>query len=233
MKEISIYIQNKITAIGKPEKARWLENYIKHDIKSKGVGIPDIRMIVKKANDEFGIKEKPQSDQIKLLTDLMTQEYTEDKLSAILYLQLFWHNEYDKQKIDLVSYWFDERLITDWNVCDWLCVRILTPMIDNSPKVIISELKKWNTTKNMWKARASLVPFAQSKTMDHYKEIIGLLSVELIKREERFCKTAVGWVMREFSKIDKDFVLNFLSDNEKWTTNEVIKNANKYIKNHY
>ncbi len=227
--EISKKIQDKILAIGKPEKAKWLENYIKHDIKSKGVGIPDIRNIVKEINEEFKITEKPLKDQVELLTDLMSQEYTEDKLSAILYLQLFWKDKYDKQKIDLISDWFDRNLITDWNVCDWLCVRILTPMIDSSTKKTIAELKKWNKSKNLWKARASHVPFAQCKTIGQHKKIIENLSVELVKREERFCKTAVGWVLREYSKIDSDFVEKFLSKNENWTTKEVIRNEKKYI----
>ena len=169
-------------------------------------------------------------DQVELLTDLMSQEYTEDKLSAILYLQLFWKDKYDKQKIDLISDWFDSNLITDWNVCDWLCVRILTPMIDSSTKKTIAELKKWNKSKNLWKARASHVPFAQCKTIGQHKNIIENFSVELVKREERFCKTAVGWVLREYSKIDSDFVTKFLSTYENWTTKEVIRNAKKYLK---
>ncbi|HHJ50839.1 MAG TPA: DNA alkylation repair protein, partial [Phaeodactylibacter sp.] len=47
---------------------------------------------------------------------------------------------------------------------------------------------------------------------------------------ERFCKTAVGWVLREYSKVDEEFVLKFLSDFERWTTKEVVRNATKYIK---
>ena len=61
MKKISKNIQDKITSIGKPDKAKWLENYIKHDIKSKGVGIPEIREIIKETNKEHQITEKPRS----------------------------------------------------------------------------------------------------------------------------------------------------------------------------
>jgi hypothetical protein len=35
MKEISKNIQSKITSIGKSDKAKWLENYIKHEINQK------------------------------------------------------------------------------------------------------------------------------------------------------------------------------------------------------
>ena len=230
MKEISKNIQDRITSIGKPEKAKWLENYVKHEIKSKGVGIPEIRVIIKDANNEYKLTEKTISEQIELLNDLISQKYTEDKLVAILYLQLFWKGKNERQTIDLISKWFNKDLITDWNVCDWLCVRILSPLLDNWTKHTLTELKKWNKNENLWKARASLVPFAQCKTIDLHKNIIKEFSTELIKRDERFCKTSVGWVLREYSKIDNDFVTKFLSDFENWTTKEVVRNATKYIK---
>jgi 3-methyladenine DNA glycosylase AlkD len=230
MNEISKNIQGSITSIGKPEKAKWLENYVKHEIKSKGVGIPEIRAIINDANNDYKLTEKNISEQIELLNDLISQEYTEDKLAAILYLQIFWKGKNEWEAIDLISKWFDEGLITDWNVCDWLCVRILTPLLDNWTKQTLTELKKWNNNENLWKARASLVPFAQCKTIAQHKNIIEEFSTVLIKRDERFCKTSVGWVLREYSKIDSNFVTKFLSDFENWTTKEVIRNATKYIK---
>jgi 3-methyladenine DNA glycosylase AlkD len=231
MKEISKNIQNKITSIGKPDKANWLENYIKHNIKSKGVGIPEIRNIVKDVTKECKLLEFDITEQIDLLNDLMNSEYTEDKLAAIIYIQLNWNNKNEQKKIALISNWFDKELITDWNVCDWLCVRLLSPMIDNWTKETLIELKKWNISKNQWKARASLVAFAQCKSIDKYKGFIEDFSLELIKRNERFCKTAVGWVLREYSKKDADFVTKFLAENENWATKEVIKNAMKYVDN--
>jgi len=229
MKEISKNIQIKITSIGNPDKARWLENYVKHGIKSKGVGIPEIRDIIKESTKDYRLLELDISEQLDLLSDLMTCEYTEDKLSAIIYIQLNWNRTNEHEKIALISDWFDKELITDWNVCDWLCVRLLTPMIDNWTKDTLRELKKWNKSQNQWKARASLVPFAQCKSLEKHKSLIEEFSIELIKRQERFCKTAVGWVLREYSKIDSDFVKRFLIENENWTTKEVIKNAMKYI----
>jgi len=230
MKKISKKIQDRITSIGKPEKAKWLENYVKHNVKSKGVGIPEIRTIIVEVNEEDKLTERAVPEQVELLNDLMSQDYTEDKLAAILYLQLFWRGKYERETIDLISSWFDNRFIADWNVCDWLCVRILTPMLDDWTKRTLAALKKWNKSNNLWKARASLVPFAQCKTIAQHEAVIEKFSAELIKRDERFCKTAVGWVLREYSKVDEEFVLKFLSDFERWTTKEVVRNATKYIK---
>lgn len=52
MKETSKTIQYRLTKLG-IEKARWLENYVKHNVQSKGVGIPKIREVVKAVVREY------------------------------------------------------------------------------------------------------------------------------------------------------------------------------------
>ena len=102
-------------------------------------------------------------------------------------------------------------------------------MIDTKPEITIHELTNWNSDSYLWKARASLVPFAQCKSLKIHNLVITEYAETLIKRPERFCKTAVGWVLREYSKIDSSYVNSFLEQNKVYTTNEVIKNAKKYI----
>jgi 3-methyladenine DNA glycosylase AlkD len=60
--------------------------------------------------------------------------------------------------------------------------------------------------------------------------VIKLFADVLIRRKERFAKTAVGWVLREYSKKDAEFVLTFLSKHVKYTTSEVKRNALKYYR---
>lgn len=212
------------------DKARWLENYIKHDIKSLGVGIPDIREMMKKFDQATELSKSPVHVQIEFLNDLMKNLFTEPKLAAILYMQLYWDSSYSNEILKLTSFWFDNEWISDWNVCDWLCVRILTPLLNQEPELSIIKFREWNKSKSIWSARASLVPFAQCDYIESHTEVIHQFSVELIKRPERFCKTAVGWVLREYSRSDIHFVMKFLEQYEAWTTKEVIKNATKYIK---
>ena len=231
MNLISEHIKKQLCLKADVKKALWLENYVKHQIKSRGVGIPDIRQILLEANKLYQMTDLVVSEQVKFLDELMKSDYTEDKLSAILFIQLFWKNDLNAKKLNVISDWFDNGFICDWNVCDWLCVRILSPMVDASPELIIDALKRWNSDENLWKARASLVPFTSCKSISQYSSQIELLAQNLIRREERFCKTAVGWVLREISKFDLDFVMLFLNVNEEWVTSEVKKNAMKYSRN--
>jgi 3-methyladenine DNA glycosylase AlkD len=201
----------------------------KHDIKSLGVGIPEIREIIKQFEKDQQLNKLPIKIQIEFLNDLMKNENTEPKLAAILFIQIYWKSKNYEDILNISSSWFDNQWISDWNVCDWLCVRLLTPILDKEPELAISVFGKWNKSENLWKARASLVPFAQSKKIERHSKKIQQFSAELIKREERFCKTSVGWVLREYSKTDIKFVMDFLEQNKDWTPKEVVKNATKYI----
>jgi 3-methyladenine DNA glycosylase AlkD len=210
-------------------KAKWLENYVKHDIQSFGVGIPVIREIVKQVEKDEHLSRSSVDIQHAFLNALMRHDYTEPKLAAILFIQLYWKTNSAEDMLNISSTWFDNKWISDWNVCDWLCVRLLTPVLDSEPELAVSIFEAWNKSPNLWKARASLVPFAQSKHIDRHSTTIWHFSSELIKREERFCKTSVGWVLREYSKISPTYVNDFLDQHIEWTTKEVINNATKYI----
>ncbi len=224
-------IVDEIKQCGTIEKADWWSRYLKNTIPFIGAGIPEIRKILLERNHLEGLDQLAMNKQVSLVNRLIRGRFAEEKLAAILYIQLFWLG---KQKnsflINLISDWFDLRYIFDWNTTDWLSVKVLAPMIDSGDEKVIWLLKRWSRDSYLWKARASLVPFALAKTiLDHSKEIERFADI-LIRREERFAKSAVGWVMREFSKHDVEFVLGFLSKHVRYTTSEVKRNALKYYR---
>jgi len=230
MNTITQYIIDEIQLLADTDKAQWQENYVKHNTKAYGVGIPIIRKIVKQAEKDFGIHKLPDETQIAVLDSLMQHTHTEPKLAAILFIQFFWKQDFPKRTLDVISNWFDQHWIFDWNICDWLCVRVLSPMVDKKPEHIVPIMKIWQNDTYLWKARAALVPFAQCKTISEHQSVITEIAQKLIQREERFSKTAVGWALRQYSKIDKEFVIQFLDKYKEFTTKEVVKNATKYLK---
>jgi len=214
-----------------PQKADWWNSYMKGEIRFVGTSIPEIRKLLLEKNSSEALDQLPMNQQVGLVNGLMRSELGEHKLAAILYIQLFWLG---KQKnsflMSLISDWFDERYIHDWNTTDWLCVKVLTYLVDTGDEQVIWALKRWNRDPYLWKARASLVPFAHVESKEEHSKSIKLFSDFLIRREERFAKTAVGWVMREYSKFDEAYVLDFFSRHVKHTSWEVKRNALKYYR---
>lgn len=214
-----------------PQKADWWNRYMKGEIRFVGIGIPEIRKLLLEMNQDEGLDQLPMNRQVSLVNGLMKSKLAEHKLAAILYIQLFWlGKQRNSFLLSIISDWFDDRYIYDWNTTDWLSVKVLAPLVDSGDREVLWTLKKWNRNPYLWKARASLVPFAASKRFSEHTKDIERFSDILIRRDERFAKTAVGWVMREYSKIDEDFVLNFLSRHVKHTTWEVKRNALKYYR---
>lgn len=214
-----------------PQKADWWNSYMKGEIRFVGTSLPEIRRLLLEKNMTEQLDQLPMNQQVGLVNGLMRSDLAEHKLAAILYTQLFWLG---KQKnsflLSLISDWFTERHIYDWNTTDWLSAKVLAPLVDSGDEQVIWTLKKWNRDPYLWMARASLVPFALSNSIDEHAKTIERFSDILIRREERFAKSAVGWVMREYSKIDEDFVISFLSSHVKHTTWEVKRNALKYYR---
>jgi hypothetical protein len=147
-----------------PQKADWWNQYMKGEIRFVGTSLPDIRKLLKEKNASEGLDQLPMNQQVGLVNGLMRSELAEHKLAAILYIQLFWLG---KQKhsflLSLISDWFTDRHIYDWNTTDWLSVKVLVPILDSGEEEILWTLKRWNRDPYLWKARASLVPFSQSK----------------------------------------------------------------------
>ena len=214
-----------------PEKAEWWNRYMKGSIPFLGAGLPEIRKYLLELNRREGLDALPLNRQVGLVKQLIRGTYAEEKLAAVLYIQLFWLGKQKNSMIlGLLTDCFDGHHIYDWNTTDWLCVKVLTPMVDSGEEEVIWTLKQWNRDPYLWKARASLVPFAQASGITRHRKVIAQFSDLLIRREERFAKTAVGWVLREYSKEDPGFVLDFLSRHVTYTTAEVKRNALKYYR---
>ena len=227
MNEIVDLIKESIRANTSDKSKAFWSKYLRDEIEFIGIGIPEIRKILKETidNKSFSIKELKN-----ISYKLFQSRIAEDKLAGILVIQLFIINyEKDNEVVKLVNRLFDKKLIFDWNTCDWLCVRILTPLIDNKHFDSILIIKQWKDKEYLWQARASLVSFAQAKSLKQHMDYIDKAASQLIKREERFIKTAVGWVLREISKFDMQYVKEFLFSNALYLTSEVINNSLKYF----
>ncbi|MFO7668289.1 MAG: DNA alkylation repair protein [Bacteroidales bacterium] len=231
MNQLRQIVFEEIREKATPGKAEWWNLYLKGEIPFLGVGTPEIRKVFLNRDRNSSFENLPMNRQVSLVNGLMRGRFAEEKLAAILYVQLFW---LERMKgsflVNLISDWFDERYIYDWNTTDWLCVRILAPLVDSGDPQVIWKLKQWNRDPYLWKARASLVPFARARYITQYSKEIWQFSDNLVRRNERFAKTAVGWVMREYSKHDPQYVLDFLSKHVKHTTGEVKRNALKYYR---
>jgi len=169
--------------------------------------------------------------QLDLSLALIKEKYTEDKLAGTIFLhEILIPKEAIKPKRDIkrLAGLFSNGHIYDWNVCDWFCMKVLGELIVRDGKGWAGPIYKWNSAPNLWQARASVVAFVRvSENRDYYNMIEKSCS-NLIKREERFSKTAIGWILREISKHESKLVKQFIERNMSHFSIESLRNALKY-----
>lgn len=81
---------------------------------------------------------------------------------------------------------------------------------------------------NVWQARSSVVTFSSIKNQELYFDQILESCKVLIKRTERFAKTAVGWLIREISSKDRSQATYFIEQHLGLFSKESLENTIKY-----
>ena len=200
---------------------QWWEKYMKNVIPFRGVGIPKNRELLTEWRKLNGIDKWSLEDQLDLALAFFKEPVAEDKLAGIILIQ---NHLYDKLpwKMLLGKYTeiYERKLIFDWNICDWFCVRVLSATIEENGKQCAIAITSWKDADYLWQARSSVVPFVNLASESSYYPYIQEACAVLIGRKERFSKTAVGWVLRDISKHDEQFVVSFVDNHLKLFSKE-------------
>jgi 3-methyladenine DNA glycosylase AlkD len=172
----------------------------------------------------------PKEDQLRLAFALFEERTAEDKLAGILFLQDYLYDKFPwRTLIGKYETLFLRNLIFDWNTCDWFCVRVLGPTIVTYKEPAARAIAAWRNATNLWQARSSVVPFVKVASDKRYYPYLEAACAILIQRDERFAKSAVGWLLHDISKHNRGFVVAFLDNHFKHFSIETAKNATKYF----
>jgi 3-methyladenine DNA glycosylase AlkD len=222
-------LQHALDGSSSVKTKTWWERYLKGAIGFRGVGIPQIRSVLADWRSESGVGSWALADQFSLALRLFEEPLAEDKLAGVLFLQEYLYDGVPwRESLRQYGSLFERGLIADWNTCDWFCVRVLGPTIAIYGGACAAAMAKWSTSRELWKARASVVGFVPVVAVpDHYPLVLRSSAV-LIRRDERFAKTAVGWILRDISKYDSGKVNAFVEENLLHFSAESIRNALKY-----
>ena len=145
-------------------------------------------------------------------------------------MQNFLYNKLPWQMLlDKCGAIYQEKLIFDWNICDWFCIRVLGAMIKKHGDPCAMAIANWKHADYLWQARSSVVPFVNLTATAKYYPYIHDACTVLINREERFAKTAVGWILRDVSRHDEHFVMTFIENHLASFSRESLANALKYF----
>lgn len=170
----------------------------------------------------LGIKKTQTAPLIKAL--LNTYELPVDHELKQLVQQCFLKNEREyhyfgmallkrqKKTLSMDDFPFIEALMLQhswWDSIDDLSPNIVGPLVLSERAAGEIHMKRWLQCDNFWIQRAALLH--QLKYKEQMNEELLIEMIEHLKdNREFFIRKAIGWVLREYSKINRDFVINYV-----------------------
>ncbi len=117
----------------------------------------------------------------------------------------------EKENIVLIEY-----LITSkswWDTVDLIATKLAGTYFMKFPGETVKATEKWMDSGNMWLQRVSLLYQLKYKN-ETDTDLLAKYIRRLSGSDEFFIRKAIGWVLREYSKTDPRFVLDFVENND-------------------
>jgi len=187
------------------ERAVNEKRYLKSPYKFFGVSVPFTDKMAKEFSREN--KDAEREYIFKIAKRLWDSEFHEEKRLAVDILRHY------PDYIDLDAMPVIEKMLeqsTGWDHIDEISVHMVGSVLKKDKKAY-NFLKKWSRSDNFWMRRASLISqillFRQGK--GNHKLFFGFAE-RMLDEKEFFIRKAIGWCIREVSKLDPEEAFKFL-----------------------
>lgn len=173
-----------------------------------GVIVPEQRKIVRRYfSDKTSCTVK---HTLSVVRDLLRSSYHEERLTALLILVELFKKSGEKERQRLFDFYLQSlNYINNWDLVDVSAPTIVGMyLLDKDPSVLFDLANSGH----LWTRRvAVLATFAFIKT-GRYNEILSLAEILLIDKKEShdLMHKAIGWMLREVGKRDRDALDSFL-----------------------
>ncbi|WP_144659058.1 DNA alkylation repair protein [Paenarthrobacter nicotinovorans] len=200
-------IRTRLRAAGDAERARGAQAYMKSEMPSRGVRVPEVRRIVSSVAKEFP-PSSPEELRTAVLTLWREAVVREERYAAIDLTGL------RMVKGDLGMLPIYEEIIRTgawWDLVDGVSHRICALLLAHRD-VMTPLLLRWANDADMWIRRAAITAQLGAKSTTDTELLAQVVTANLADKEF-FIRKAIGWALREYSKTDPGWVRGFVEEN--------------------
>lgn len=99
-----------------------------------------------------------------------------------------------------------------WDTVDFIATKLLGAYFKTYPEEKEKYVNKWLKSNNIWLQRSALLFQLKYKT-DLDTVLLSCTITSLLGSKEFFINKAIGWVLREYSKSNPEWVIDFVNEN--------------------
>jgi len=188
-----------------PKKAAPMKRYMRDQFEYLGIKVPEMGKLLKQHIHDQGLP--PLADLDPILRDLWALPQREFQYAANGLLEKF-EEQLPPEFIETIEY----LLVTKswWDTVDTIATGTLGVHFKRYPKVRKKYLAKWRKSDNFWLRRATIL-FQLGYKQDTDFELLCDLIRENLGSKEFFITKAIGWSLRQYTRIDPQSVRNFVA----------------------
>jgi 3-methyladenine DNA glycosylase AlkD len=201
------FILNELLSIASPEKAKILSGFFKTGQGQYGAGdvflgimVPQTRNIAK-ANIKTPLSE---------IRKLLQSEFHESRFCGLAILtEQFKKAKTPEERKDIFDFYLANiERINNWDLVDLTCPAIIGLFLLDKDHSI---LYKMSESKNLWEQRISIVSTFTFIRNNYFIDTFAI-SEKLLHHQHDLIHKAVGWMLREVGKRDKEQLVTFLDE---------------------
>lgn len=189
-----------------------------------GTTVPQTREIAKKYKN-LNLNE---------IKELLQSKIHEHRLIALYILADKYKLSKESEKQEICDFYLNHtKHINNWDLVDSSAHLILGEHISNKDKLILEKLSK---SQDLWERRISIIATLQFIRKNEFQETFKIANL-LLKDKHDLIHKAVGWMLREIGKKDKNKLKEFLDKHHKVMPRTMlrysIEHLSKEEKQHY
>jgi len=214
-------LKQELQSLANPEKAKILQGFFKTGKGQYGEGDVFLGLTSQQIQD---IAKKFYQLNLKELQELLNSKVHDERMCALRILII----QYKKNKKNLLKkrqifefYLNNTKNINNWDLVDISCPHIVGDFLQREGTEILKQLAK---SQNLWDRRIAIVStytFIKKRNFGHTLAISDML----LKDEHDLIHKAVGWMLREVGKRNKNVLEIFLSTRYKEMPRTMLRYA--------
>ncbi|MDH5267621.1 MAG: DNA alkylation repair protein [Candidatus Bathyarchaeota archaeon] len=192
--------------------------YFGVDCKSYGIKRSEIAGLIEKSLENF--KKLSLEERFELAKKFYASDFSEQVHfgDVILKLNLEETTPFHYNFLDEIG-----DYLNNWADTDWFCSEIAKPLLIKYPKETLTLLRKWNSSENLWKRRASVVTFTRKiGESGEFTDVALELCDNLIWDKEDYVRKGVGWALKDNMRGAKKRVLDYVKSLRRKGVSSVI-----------
>lgn len=191
-----------------PEIAKAQEAYMKNRFVFFGIKSPYRRELQKPFLLKINLPEK--SDAFEMVKDLWSEPQRELHYFAQEFFAKYM-KKFDKSDLEIIEWMIVQN--SWWDTIDFIATKPLAEYFKKFPEERKNAVDRWLKSDNIWLKRSALL-FQLKYKKDTDLELLTYVILKLADSKEFFIKKAIGWILREYSKTDEKWVVEFVKNNE-------------------